>query len=247
MLTLATRNESGLVSIETEDGQVSATIPKTRSMIGMLATNGLVNGGEYKEDGFIYMNGVPVRKWHGRFDGHRLWEPKLKDLASLYRLHKKAANKNDAQWAKVRGVLDELTKTCDVNDKIIAHALPTHHHSGNANDWWEYQVHKSAEGVSFSFQWTSGKPKKLRNEALGQRLYEYERRWWDTTCKRVGLTRTIFYAALRQSLPTASENKIQTLQFEDDNYCFYTEMNNYGQWSWKMFDGPYKIEFRRIV
>ena len=48
---------------------MTATIPSTVSMLAVFGQNAFFPGGEYSEDGWIYVNGKPVKKWFRQVDG----------------------------------------------------------------------------------------------------------------------------------------------------------------------------------
>ncbi len=250
---IANRNKKGVVTINTGKETVTATIPPTRSMIGMIGVNGLIPNGEYREDGWVYLNNMPVRKWHSTVEGHRLWEPKLNNVIALYKVYKATQAANDKAWENIRVVIQKLWKGHKQGDKVIAHAFPAHHTDNEINnekndpDWWEYEVHDDGYGVSFGFHWTNGKPAKLQHPKEGQLLYELERRWWDNTCRRAYLAKTIFYAAMKRSLPKATGNKILSLQFGEDTFWFRTESKGPKIHWWEMFDDRYSFEIKKIL
>ena len=250
MKMIAERNEKGIVKM----GTTTAKIPCDRSMLGVVGLNGLINGGVYKEDGLVYLNGKPVRKWHVKVGDVRLWEPKLNDLPALYRLYKKTRAANNLQWNRIAKVMDELwaLRKSKKNTRVIAHAIPTHHFEWNKDTkpWWEYTIEPASfgsEGLGFYFQWVDEKPKKVLNHTLGQRLYEEERRWYDTSCKRAWKARSVFYEAMKRSLPKATEHKVISLQFGEDTFWFYTFSKGPTCHWWEMFDDRYQFEIKRIV
>ena len=251
LTTLAKRNRAGVVTVRNENGNlVTAKIPLDRSMLGMIATNGIIHNGEYRRDGWIYLNNIPVRKWHGKVNGIRLWEPKLENMTYLHFLLKRTVKVCDEKWNKTRAVIHELWGEHKQGDNVIAHAYPVHHLKDNEhkNDHWEYSIHDDGYGygVSFGFQWTDGKPKKLINHKLGQQLYELEHRMQDLN-GRVHKTRTVFYESMKKSLPKATENKVICLQFGEDTYWFFTKSTGPKVHWWEMFDDRYQFEVKKIV
>lgn len=255
MQTIAQRNAEGIVTMTGDDGRtVQAKIPTNRSMLGIIGVNGLVPGGDYRNDGWVYFAGCPIAKWHSTFERIRIWDPKFNDLPALYRLYKKTQAANEEAWVHISRVLERIwDKGPRKNNEVIAHALPSHTFEwhNDTQPWWEYKVHKGfcgEEGLSFSFNWIDeGKPKKLVNHTLGQRLYNLERRWWDTTSKRFCKARTIFRAAMKRSLPKPEVNKVIALQFGDDTFWFYTVNKGPKVVWWEQFEDEYQFEIKRIV
>lgn len=255
-MTLAQRNEEGIVTMADDDGNtISAKIPTNRSMLGIIGVNGLISGGEYRNDGWVYWNEQPVRKWHTTFERIRIWEPKFDNLPALYRLYKKTRGKNDVAWQNISSVLHQIWKRGPrKNNEVIAHALPTHTFEWNKDTqpWWVFKVHNEThgelKGLSFSFNWIDeGKPDVLVNHDLGQKLYDLERRWWDTTCARASKVRTIFFEAMKRSLPKPTAYKVISMQFGEDTFWFRTEMVQGGYWIWKMFDDQYQFEIKKVI
>ena len=245
MKILAQRSKNGVVTA----GNATATIPTNYSMVGMFGTNGIIDGGEYKNDGLVYINNKPAKKWHVSHDGIRLWEPKLNDLPSLYKLYKKTQKANNLEWNNVREVLIKLWSNHKQGDVVRAHVSPTHNFTWNkpSTPWWEYNITDNGDGLGFSFHWLDEKPKRLINYQLGQELYNMERRWYDTTSHRVFKVKCIFYEAMKKSLPTATENKVISLQFGDDTYWFHTNSNGSNYHWWEMFKDSYSFEIKKIL
>lgn len=245
MNLIAKRDSKGNVSA----GNVSAKIPKTRGMLGIVGLNGLINNGEYREDGFVYLNDKPVRKWHVNVDEIRLWEPKLKDLSSLYELYKKTQDLNNITWGKIHKIMVALWGNHKEGYEVKVHAKPTHKFTPtkSTDPWWEYRISKSSPfGLGYSFDWLDEKPKKLQNAKLGSELYYLDMVRYKNTASRYYKAKSIFYHAMKCSLPKASEHKIMMIQFKNDSFVFYTVSNN-GYWYWSMFDDQYKFETKRIL
>ena len=51
-LELASRDSEGNVSVLSKNGTyITAKVPQDRSMLGMMGINGIISGGEYRDDG----------------------------------------------------------------------------------------------------------------------------------------------------------------------------------------------------
>lgn len=253
METIAKRDSDGIVTANTGRGQITAKIPSDRSMLGIMGLNGITADGVYKNDGWVYVNDIPVRKWHIYIDTYRVWEPKLKDLPSLYKLWKEVKKSNSDQWNRIDVILQDLWKLRNKNsNNVIAHARPTHTYEWykSTEPWWRYTIHQwtAGEGLSFSFDWLDKKPKKLINHELGERLYKEERRWWNSTCKRSSKVNAVFINAMKRSLPKADPKNpgLLSLQFGDDHFYFMTQFHR-GYAVWEMMDIGYKFENRIIM
>jgi hypothetical protein len=250
-LEIASRNSEGCVSVLSQDGTyVTAKVPQDRSMLGIMGVNGIIPGGDYRDDGWVYFNGLPVRKWHSKIDSVRIWEPKMKNLPDLYRLWKRVKTSDHNQWERISDVLSKLWGNHKAGDIVKAHAMPVHNFewTKTSQPWWEYHIRNIyGEGLSFGFDWLDKKPKRLSHPDLGQKLYELEWRWWGSGCVRVRKVQTIFYAAMKNSLPKATEDKVIALQFGDDTFWFYSVNKGPKVVWWEQWNDRYAFEMKRIV
>jgi len=251
---MMTRNAEGeVVTVGLGGEKITAKIPTNRTALGLIATNGLVDGAEYKENGWVYFDGKEYRKWHVMFQNIRIWEPKFSDLKYLYGLYKKTQVANSNAWNTIREILNTLWKTRRKGQRdVIAHAKPTHQfewQEWRKEPWWEFKVsnHYPDYGLSFSFDWLEGKPKKLVNHELGEKLYYLEQRWYNNTSRRAGKVRTIFFEAMKRSLPKANEDRVICLKFGEDSFWFYTKNNGPKAYWWEMFDDKYEFEIKNIL
>lgn len=232
------RNEQGIVSVTDDTGRVvTAKIPCDRSMLGMLATNGILPNGEYREDGWVYLNNKPVRKWHSRFEQITIWEPKMDNLTSLYDLYKKTNDNFNVVWKA----------TFDIMMSIWDGKRPAKAHTYTNGSWWEFDIHDYGYGLGISVvSRLEEKPKKVTNVRAGNKLWKLDSRRSDLS-KRCWKTRIIFFEALRRSLPKATANKILCLQFKADVFVFHSVSPYPTYHHWKMFDDRYSLETKRIV
>lgn len=95
MSTLLKRTADGTTQV----GNSKCKVPTNMSVLGIIATNGVIDGSEYRDDYYIYVDNIPIKKWFSMVDGVRVWTPKLYDLPSLYRLYKKTRARFRKQWA----------------------------------------------------------------------------------------------------------------------------------------------------
>jgi hypothetical protein len=252
-MNLMTRNEEGIVHTESDLGTVTAQIPKNRSALGMIATNGLINGADYKEDSWVYFDGQRIRKWHVMFQGIRVWEPKFSDLNYLYDLYKRTAAANIKAWNAIQAVIQKIWETrAKGATEAIAHARPSHSFEWpewkKEKPWWVYNIHNDrGYGLSFGFDWLDEKPKKLVNHELGEELYRLENRWYRNTCRRSGKVRTIFFEAMLRSLPKVNEDRVICLKFGEDTFWFYTKNHGPNCYWWEMFGDRYKFEVKEML
>lgn len=214
----ATRNELGEITADFNDESITAILPRNMSMLGIFGNNIFIDKGVYKEDGWVYLNGIKHRKWHIKHDSIRLWEPKLDDSISLYKLWKKASNacnlKYEERWEVVQKIIKSGKKK---NGRYIAHVFPIHH---SDKSWWIYSARKHREQWVYGFEWLDEKPKKVINSKLGKKLYALECRC-DSLGNRRYKVEKIFFDSLRKYLPKdPKEEQIFTLTFNDDIFVF---------------------------
>ena len=62
---------------------LTAKVPDNISMISVFGVNSFIDQGDYKEDGWIYVQNKPVRKWFKKLDDITYWHPILDDLHKL--------------------------------------------------------------------------------------------------------------------------------------------------------------------
>jgi len=208
---------------------IRATIPRNQSMLSIVGINGVLDGGEYRENGIVYLRGKPMRKWFIEVAGVRVWEPKLKDLPSLYRMWKRTGEAQERRYKKLSEILQEIRVTSSTLP-IKVHAMPTHKFewSRPGAPWWVFDIRDDCYG----FNWLEGQPSTLLRHDLGQRLYEADRgiQW-----KGRWRTEGVFFEAMRRSLPPAKENQILSLQFGEDRFYFHSTSTTGIHWWWEMF------------
>lgn len=234
----ATRNEQGFVAVTNDDGRtVTARILCDRSMVSILATSGIVSNGDYRDDGWVYVEDKPIRKWHSRFERITFWEPKMNNLPYLYALYKKTNDKFDAAWKQ----------TVDIMMSIWDKNRPAKAHTFVEGEWWEFEIHDHGYGLGISVNRLEAPPKKVLHAKAGKKLWHLDGRRGDLS-KRCWKAGVIFFEALRRSLPKATiEKKILCLQFKDDTFVFHTVSIHPNYHRWQMFDDKYSLETKKII
>ena len=64
-------------------GNATAQIPSDISMLSIFANNSFIGDGEYRDDGWVYVNDKPIKKWYKKYEDIRYWEPKLSHIKEL--------------------------------------------------------------------------------------------------------------------------------------------------------------------
>lgn len=130
-----TRNSDGVVS----DGNISVTIPKDRSFLSVLnGKNVIDNGSSFNEDGYIYRDGIRIRKWFTRIRDHKgyIWHPKLDDIvyceAKFHKMSQYRDNWYKANWSTV---FNNMPEKC------------YYFHNIGKNSGWK-MLEKSKDGIS---------------------------------------------------------------------------------------------------
>jgi hypothetical protein len=232
-----TRNSAGNVSC----GTLKFSVPNDRSALSILGVNQITDGGDYRNDGYVYVGGKRVKRWCSRFDGVRIWEPHLNDLMLMHRVWKRAKNRNDKANEQIWTIVELIRRT----GKKIAHCEPVNYRE-NKTQWWQYRI-DSVNGVpGLGFDWID-KPKKLVNHRLGQQLYSRDRYWYHTTAKHYLRVNMLFIEAMRRALPKPQEHLVRCFQFGDDHFWWHVEMLRGSYPVWKLLDMSSKVEFIKII
>lgn len=249
------RNGDGNVDIKTEEGTIHFHVPDNRSALGVLGYNAVYPNGDYREDGWVYIDDKPVRKWFVNVERVRVWEPRLTDLNSLYTLYKRAEKSLEQHWSELADILAKIWAKAGKGTEVVkAHCIPTHNFKWDSDSqpWWEFSIRQyrhedGKEGNSFSFDWLDEKPKRVLNRKLGEALYKMEQYVFGGPSPRFAKVRDVFYAAMKRSLPRATESKVICLKFGEESFWFYTVKTSGGGFQWNMFDDRFKFEIRDIL
>jgi len=212
------RNEEGVVSV---DGKPFAQVPRDRSMLAVIDADPFAYGDsvvKYDNDGWIYVDGRPERKWFTSVEQIKVWGPVLEDIASLearfHRMKTKADSFFMNAWQPAYNRVIEAGK---------AHAKPTHVYEGyRGKTWWEYKSVKyiNEEKPLLSFDWVE-KPKDPINHDLGQLYYETDQRM-NRYYKYTGLFRTVLERALEMMLrENRPINEMQSLKLDINGRLFW--------------------------
>jgi hypothetical protein len=59
---------------------MQAEIPSDTTALSLLFNNKFISGGKYENDGYIYVDNKPVRKWFKNVENVKVWFPILEDL-----------------------------------------------------------------------------------------------------------------------------------------------------------------------
>jgi hypothetical protein len=59
---------------------LTASIPGDISMMAMFEINPFIPDGDYREDGWVYINDKPIKKWFNKIENILIWSPILNDL-----------------------------------------------------------------------------------------------------------------------------------------------------------------------
>jgi len=245
-MTTINRNEKGEVSI---DGEMIATIPQGQSMLSILSTNGIVNGGVYSdEDHMIYVDGVPKKKLLTEVYGHeynggsgvKVWKPVLSNVTALearyYDQLQAWERFNSEKWRPAFQGVAEVGE---------AHAKVSHEYEGDYAPWWLYKY--SGEGISFD--WVD-EPKNPRNLEAGQFFYDVEK-----YSRTVNTRKWRFKVALETAIKEELDRKTGTrggcfidipkkygrqicLKINGRNYWYHAAYNRYGTLCWQILLWP---------
>jgi hypothetical protein len=166
------RNSEGKVTI----GDKVVSIPRNELALSMFGINPVFDRAEYGEDGWIYIDNKPVKKWFkdcyspdGSSRGVRIWHPILSDIPTLEARKWRMKERKDRFYHEVwRPLYDLLVKVGE------AHAKPTHKFKSEKK-WWLYKTYECEDTHHIGFDWVDT-PAKPKNVEIGQRYYELDRR-----------------------------------------------------------------------
>jgi len=201
-------------------GGMTATLPGDMSALSLLAHNGFVPGGDYREDGYIYINGSPIRKWYKNIEAVKTWFPILNDIKKLQRRYNVVQKAYHDYWQKYG--LPAYKAVMKVGK---AHAKITHEFKGDYPPWWLY----SASESGISWDWV-GEPKKPVHPVIGTRYYKTSQRFQQLG-GRVHIFRSVLLRAIRDKVYDikGSYGKLLQVKVLDSVYWF-----QHGRHTWEL-------------
>lgn len=207
---------------------MKATIPNDESMLSVFSNNEFLADATYSQDGWIYIDKKPVKKWFRSISDIRVWFPILEDVNKLHKRYQKV-KKGYKKFLeeKFRKVYDDVVKVKK------AHAKITHKYSGNYDPWWLFTV--SETGISFD--WVK-KPEKPKNLEIGNNYYKNERRL-EQYSRWVNKFRIVLKFAIDQKLSKVEGKTGEILQLTMNDEIFLFRYEKYS-WNWLSFDSKIK-------
>jgi hypothetical protein len=173
-------------------GGTTATIPEDITALSILSNNSFVPKGEYRDDGYIYVDNKPVKKWFKSIEQIRVWFPVLEDIKNLQRRYKSVKEKYTKYWLTVNKPAYEA-----VVKVKKAHAKITHKYSGSYDPWWLYESKKwGYSGISFD--WVK-EPENPVNLEIGNEYYRSTQRL-EQLGGRVSMFRNVLMSALNSKV-----------------------------------------------
>ncbi len=202
--------------------------------LSVVAANRLIDGGDYRDDGFVYLNNKPVAKWHAVFSGIRVWGPKLNNLKYLYSVYQKTEADLDKNSKEINDLLKKihslhLQSSHDDDDFFIVHAFDS-----KWKKWVLMEVSynkKSEEPYSYSVIFLDKTPEVIMFPEEGQSLYNTIISGY-AKAKRFSKVAAVFRSVLNNNLPET--NKFESLCIKaDNNYFIFQSHYKHGGWSWE--------------
>lgn len=208
---------------------MTATIPSTISMIAVFGRNGFIQGGKYSEDGWIYVNGKPVKKWFRNVENISIWFPILEDVHNLQKRY-------DAAKKRYKGYADKVWRPAF--DKVMkvgrAHARVTHKFEGEGIDpWWLYEANKYSSQKGICWDWVK-KPVKPINIRIGNAYYRASQRLEDLGGRSYKF-RIVLEHALSMKVGVIEGAEGQILQYKVGNRSYWYKK---GQFRWEKLAFP---------
>jgi hypothetical protein len=183
-------------------------------MITVFATNSFIPSGDYRDDGWIYVNKEPVKKWFKKIENISVWFPILNDLHELQKRYLAVKEKYQYYLKKeYRTAFNQVVKVGKAHTKI------THKFTGDCDPWWLYQADKYPDQIGICFDWVKT-PENPLNIEIGNAYYIAEQRSTQL-CERV--------CKFRIMLEWAVCNEVNKIKGEDGKILRY-KLNRFSYW-----------------
>lgn len=193
-------------------------IPGDVSILSIFTTNSFIPNGHYHEDGFIYVNKEPIKKWFKKINDVTIWFPILSNI------HKLQARFYRVKKAYKKYLKDTyLTAFNKLRSVKKAHVL-------NDQGWMVFTASK--EGISWN--WMSGIPENPVNVEIGTEYHKAEQRLYQLG-SRVHKFRTTMEYALEKRLFNVKGENGDVLQLKVGKKIYWYQ---YFKYSWKQFVSP---------
>jgi len=194
---------------------MTASIPSDISMIAIFGTNTFYQDGDYREDGRIYVNNKPIKKWFKRIGESLVWFPILEDLHKLQKRYLAVKQKYDCYLKKeYRVAFEQVLKVKKAHVKVT--------HEGSCCDpWWLYTADES--GVSWDWVKT---PKKPLNLKIGNNFYKIDHRLSELG-KRSWKFKSVLEFAINERIAKIKGEQGQILQFKIGNRIYWFKKFQY--------------------
>jgi hypothetical protein len=207
---------------------MTASIPSDVSMITIFAQNPFISDGDYREDGWIYVNGNPVKKWFKNIERISVWFPILEDL---HKLQKRYCVIKQRYQNYVKSIYHAAFAQVEKVGK--AHAKITHNYEGDCDPWWLYTSEKYPGQKGISWDWVNT-PEKPLNLEIGNAYYKAEQRRAQIG-GRVYRFRTVLEYAIREKITGIQGEQGQILQFKIGDRIYWFQKFQY---TWKKLAFP---------
>lgn len=195
-------------------GGLEATIPGNDSMITVFATNSFIPSGDYRDDGWIYVNKEPVKKWFKKIENISVWFPILNDLHELQKRY--LAVKEKYQYYLKKEYRAAFNRVMEVGK---AHAKITHKFNGSSDPWWLYETDKYPGQKGICWSWVET-PENPLNIEVGNAYYKVDQRS-SQLAERVSKFRVL--------LEWAVCNEVNKIKGEDGKILRY-KLNRFSYW-----------------
>jgi len=232
------RNNEG--SVELENVAMEIKIPRDRLALSILANNQFCHGADFRENGWVYINGEKSHKWFTKLYNDQtldvnIWEPILKDVPTLENRYARMKDRYDKFFEEVfRPAFDKVVEVGR------AHAKPTHQYREyQGKTWWLYTTHQYIKDQSsISFDWVEDQ-KNPENHEIGQTYYELDRK-----LRQYSRYKSKFKTALTESIkrmlakmPPIKEDITLKLVINDKIF-WYVSCRTHNFYEWKKVAWP---------
>jgi hypothetical protein len=194
---------------------MTASIPSDVSMIAIFAQNSFIPKGDYREDGWVYVDNKPVKKWFKNIEGVSVWFPILENL---HNLQKRYCAVYQRYWDYMK---KEYHKAFEQIEKVgKAHAKVTHEYDGSVDPWWLYRADKYPNQRGITWDWVDT-PKKPINLKVGNAYYKTGQRLSQMGARSYKF-KVVLERAINERIISIKGEQGQILQFKigDRSYWF---------------------------
>jgi hypothetical protein len=157
---------------------IQISIPKGILALSILSSNSFSDEEEFREDGYVYKDGVRLRKWFSYQRGWKyFWKPCLNNIPRLENVYHRLCLRSSRNWANIEKMMKHIR---NVVPKTVSHGENTFkvcsdyaYSRGGNTEYFQYSIY---ERGSYSSDWVSSEEyEKDKNVSLGNEFHKLSR------------------------------------------------------------------------